>query len=240
MECLVTRLKGVVSNENLERFDLITTGLPVTEFIRKIAERFHFWPKLYLKCLNGTVITNYNGTETFTELKGENLPNPQVVLHDSVPGSVDWNFLKSEMIAGAFDISDIYSESIIGIHLIRDTTAGDVEGVNTAYGTTKNIGTRFPNLQVFMCLWVSPDHLYGNLNDFANATSLFEIHIVGSQGIVGDLKELAEGQIAAGRTSGNIKVLCNAKITNNGAPVAENTWMKITFNDNSYTITQGE
>lgn len=237
-KCLVTRLQGVVSDDTLPKFGIAIVRIPVgDELVRRVGEKLYHWFPLYLNCIDGVYFTDVSDTDHITEFDGEVYPNPKTVLTGEEPGTIEWDYYRSGVIAGVFNVSQIASYSI---EAIRPTKYGpdEILGYTTSYGSTEGIATKVPNLKCFECEW--NNQVSGNIMDFAPLLEMVYISVRTTRKFRGDVKDFAEAQVAAGRTSGSISIICNASLTNNGTVVGNGIVVDITFSpelENGYSIT---
>jgi len=86
-------------------------------------------------------------------------------------------------------------------------------------------------------------YISGNVNVFNNKKGLIVLDIIYCGNITGDINELLDAQVAAGRTSGSIRIgLLGSKVLYNGALVTlesfeNHYYMRATFSGSGYTIT---
>lgn len=89
----------------------------------------------------------------------------------------------------------------------------------------------FNNSTKIVQLQLNNTHVSGSINNLPKTLTLVEVYLTD---VEGDIKTLADNQVAAGRTSGTLSVQSSGNIKNNG--IAYTGTKTITFSGGSYVI----
>ena len=75
-----------------------------------------------------------------------------------------------------------------------------------------------------------------NLAGLVNLTTLNLTRSGNDSLITGSIEDFAKAQIANGRTSGTLSILCNGSITYNNSPINSGETKRITYSDGNYSV----
>lgn len=261
--CLVTRLKGTVSNDSLEELGILKVVCEAgeCEFIVGLASGTLItcdntvdtikmnnvaisFPYTAGTIARGDFLQKITGTLTRkTTFKFNNLYNNRSMALYNNP--MTKSITKSAIEVGISDNEDFRYLRIDSNYAEKDYVV-DLSTLNNKIylNTVSLVGTAKGNISAF-----SGIHEYlgkvdlgynskvsGNISSFAGCAALTILSFEYSNGITGTIESLAEGMITSGRTSGTLSVICNGVVTYSGTPVPNGTTKTITFSNGSYTV----
>lgn len=245
--CLVTKVKGVVDNDNLKRLGIERV------FIR---DKANFGYPYTVDVQAGKITTPFRfhayTTDNHSWFGKEN--NPVTGEFDTA----EWNFDVKDTSNNEdsfFDV-DIYNTTMIELNnidisnsqtwsgailVLFGTWASSRTGISyTPQGNLASIAEKFPNVQNLSINYV-PAGIYGDIKELSKLINLYNLNVANqTYKIEGSINALAEGMIANGRTTGTLEITCNGIITLNETIVENNVKKIVTFQNGSYTVTDPE
>lgn len=230
--CLVTKLKSVVNNDNLDYFDGIKiTVKPFEGYADSCFLRFVNATEAFeVFCPDGgnhlsTSSDLSNATSSIT-VPAAQMSNFNIYVDKTTEYSIVLKCKYSSVNTMYFygkviniDVSDFkYMTGINGFTCYDTTASGDIN--------------QFTEISALISFIVrgSSANATGNLSTFNSAKNLLTL-FVGTGGFTGEIKDLADAQVAGGspRTSGSLAITSNGFLTLNGVLVPYNTTKTITF-----------
>lgn len=229
--CLFTKLKGSVANEQLEKLGVLT----IVASEETIGETPSPQMKIYLsankpislKAIGGYISKTVGGLSDLTdEVVFESAPTQQAVYFSNGNYKVEINdkyAVTAITYGGSYrtipklDFSKFgYLTSLTQIYQgTNDTSFGNIDGLCTSI-----------NLEDFRA---PSTEVTGSLDSFIPCTKLTIIQIARTH-ITGSLRVFAAGQVAAGRTTGEIAFRSSNYISLDGNYLSSGTNKVITFN----------
>lgn len=137
------------------------------------------------------------------------------------------------------------------VFVIKDARYAVIQSLETSYGTQPRRFTNEINTNIYTMVSgeeIISDVKYLSLNggkavgDLANLAGLVNLTTLsltrnGNDSLItGSIEDFAKAQIANGRTSGTLSILCNGIITYNNSPINSGETKTITYSDGNYSV----
>lgn len=137
------------------------------------------------------------------------------------------------------------------IFIIKDCRYTIIQSLETSYGTQPNRFTNEINTNIYTMisdeevitaikyLSLNGNKAVGDLVNLAGLVNLATLNLTrsGSDSLItGSIEDFANAQIANGRTSGTLSILCNGIITYNNSPINSGETKTITYSDGNYSV----
>lgn len=137
------------------------------------------------------------------------------------------------------------------VFIIKDARRIAIQSLETSNGTQPGRLTNEINTNIYTMLSdkeaiTAIEHLslngnkaVGDLVNLAGLVNLTTLNLTRSGRdslITGSIEDFAEAQIANGRTSGTLSILCNGIITYNNSPINSGETKTITYSDGNYSV----
>lgn len=137
------------------------------------------------------------------------------------------------------------------VFIIKDARRIAIQSLEASNGTqpdrltneiNTNIYTMLSDKEVITAieyLSLNGNKAVGDLVNLAGLVNLTTLNLTRSGRdslITGSIEDFAEAQIANGRTSGTLSILCNGIITYNNSPINNGGTKTITYSDGNYTV----
>jgi hypothetical protein len=243
--CLVTKLKAVVNNDNLVELGYVNVIAP-----ESIYNSFYNMGNLDSMYKEDGESLRFIAKTSDTEAEGffsiNDISQGQTVDSNSSVTAYRWNrqydsqfkvyIYDSTYIVGVINIDKMpMSNNLRIIHLLG---ANMKDGsFKTSTGTIDNFSNKYKNLRYFSCAYIP---LIGDIaTAFGNCIKIKCINLRGTEKIVGSIEAMAAAMVSNGRTSGTLEFISGYAINYQGATLPDNTKKYITFNpnvENGYTI----
>lgn len=235
--CLVTKLKGNVNNPNLMVLGEIVlevseVATPATDS-RLIRLGQSENPNITITVDGGTMVSIEQVSNNncivhakpkyqFTQMTS---PTDSIKVVNNIadfnysPNIISFNcgFKNAQDINSIANAQYLNNLQIFTIQASRKSHTGDISVFNNC-----------PNLVLLSIVFTS---IEGDIASIGSATKLQTVEVTGDQLVYGNLTELAQAQVAAGRTSGNLNLTCveyNPNLTVDGTENLLGTY-RITF-----------
>lgn len=245
MECLITKFKGRVQNDELPKLGIVKV---------KMASGKNILYHLAIAADNGATVPNYKFhakvlddhtyfyvTNKDTHYIGEFTTNSWqlncVNESETECSTVEINVYDSVVLFGqGYTLEKLpKSENILG--LIGDFVPPISSVIPTVYGNLKTIKEKFPNI-VAVRLNNCP-YVEGDITEAFGECNIYVLDVPFSDKITGSINELASTLVSNGRTSGKLIIEVNNRLTYNGTVVGAGKKATITFNNsvpNGYSV----
>lgn len=138
------------------------------------------------------------------------------------------------------------------VFIIKDCRYTIIQSLETSDGTQPNRFTNEINTNIYTMisdeevitaikyLSLNGNKAIGYLVNLAGLVNLATLNLTRSGNdslITGSIEDFANAQIANGRTSGTLSILCNGIITYNNSPINSGETKTITYSDGNYSVT---
>lgn len=240
MECLITKFKGRVKNDELSKLGIVKV---------KMVSNNNILYTFATAANNGATIPNYKihakvldnhtyfyVTNEDTHYTGEFTTNSWqlncVNESETEYSTVEINVYDSVVLFGQdYTLEKLpKSENILGL-------IGDIGGKLSVYGNLKAIKEKFPNI-VAVRLNNCP-YVEGDITEAFGECNIYVLDVPSSNKITGSIDELASTLVSNGRTSGKLTIVVNNRLTYNGTVVGAGARAIITFDNsvpNGYSV----
>ena len=225
--CLVTKLKENVNNDNLKKLGILTIDvLPRTEF--------HNYDSIFVVMSENSSAYIDGGFYYSNGTPDERNPLP-------ITANMD-RYLLPTIAGGKMDIYNKYAITTISLSQIMGIV--ELKDLEYCTGMTKIDGNfigslsyieKMPSLIYFRC--TIRNNITGNISDFVNAHDIETIVLINQSGVVGELTELATS-LAPYRTNGStLTITSGGSLKNSGVTIENGVSKTITFDgQGGYTI----
>lgn len=245
--CLITKLNGVVDNDNLPKYGIVkvitpypradTLGYPLAVAAQDGAQIPGY--RLHIKTLDNHTYVQRHGTQE--QLTGDvdlndwrvNVINSSNTEHSEVEICIyDSNF----MFGLGYAIEDLPMSNSVLLFTTNGTSQPD--GVTgSVKGDITKLKDKFPNLMaVNIGYWSG---VYGDITEAFGTSNLWDLSVNSCINITGSVESLASAMVSNGRTSGRLLITANGVITYNGSALANGKQVKVTFDPTAqggYTV----
>lgn len=225
---LIKRLKGIIDNNVLpifgeQDFYNVTNALELNTG--------DYSGRMVVKIIRGGYILQGSDPTHKSEVDTDDVISIYADENRDVYYKID--VYNSVSLAGVLNLDELKSSYSVKRIICSGGLKREGGAFVTSTGSVDLIGDKFPNLVYVYLTYMAS--LTGSIMGFAKCTKISRMNI-DSTNITGALEDFASSQIANGRLSGSVDILCNGKVTYNGEAVPDGTFKTITYNGNSYTI----
>ena len=248
-DCLVTKLKGVVQNDNLDKLNIITfTVYAGCNFRITPTANITINSTVGMKCYYGTSNDGQTVTSTTVQHEAEASIDLSAGSEVSIESKYSiYNFAARWDPALNINISKLAYSALHYLYAPGSGVTGELSAFKTTPNLTEaflgstNISGNLQNLSNCVGLEkieIDQTNIGGSITDLGNLINLISINLYRTA-VTGSIEELAAAQVSAGRTSGTLDVTYGAPITYNGEPPVDSGRTIITFDSslpNGYSI----
>lgn len=239
MEALITRLRGVATDDTLPKFgyqDFFAVSDLTTRQVNQYTPPVTYMYKARILSGNSyfTIGTN---TEHLTEVDvagGNNYASGYVNLVRAAGEDVaiEVDVYNSCFIGGVLELDDLTPS--YNVYIIRCQQGPNASGVQVvSKGSVNDLSNKFPNLCEFTAQYLAS--VNGELETGFGGMKYICYLALRNTKITGTLEGLCSKLVAAGK-EGPLGIICNGRITYQGAAVANGTQKNITFSGGSYVV----
>lgn len=239
MEALITRLRGVATDDTLLKFgyqDFLAVADQTTRQINQYTPPVTYMYKARILSGNSyfTIGTN---TEHLTEVNvsgGNNYASGYVNLVRAAGEDmeIEVDVHNSCFIGGVFELSDLTPS--YNVYIIRCQQGPNASGVQiVCRGSVNELSKKFPNLCEFTAQYLAS--VNGELETGFGDMKYIRYLALRNTKITGTLEGLCSRLVAAGK-EGPLGIICNGRITYQGTAVANGKQKDITFSGGSYVV----
>lgn len=129
------------------------------------------------------------------------------------------------------DLSDIIKPENTRLNRFHIQDNPNVTGDISVIGTVAAPLSGFTRITLNNCSQIT-----GDISIVSSLTGLIVLDARGTN-VYGTIESVATGQIAAGKTTGGVSIVCNGKITYQGNPIPNGKSANITIENGSYSVT---
>lgn len=240
--CLVTTLKSVVNNSELEKLGELIVPVVITSETNSDRRRlsFTFSSDAIITCDDGNKLSNNsdfsNPTDSIQYVFGSGYRTIYLL-----EGTYNVKILSKYKLTRFDNPAGVESDGVVNIDILKFKYCSELAQLNLNYnskvvGDISNLPIGVTNIN-FTSVWNNKGNITGNIEDLSSRTNLTQILASYCQNLTGEIVNLCT-EMAKLRTSGTLRLdLRNTKVTYNGT--VPTSILTVTFDSslpNGYSI----